>query len=30
MGSGKGIPNKTSRCDSELLPRLSDIKEWMI
>ena len=30
MGSRKGIPNKTSRYDSDILPRLSDIKEWII
>ncbi|SDL24166.1 helix-turn-helix domain-containing protein [Natronincola ferrireducens] len=30
MGSRKGIPNKTTRYDSDILPRLSDIKEWVI
>jgi len=30
MGSRKGIPNKTSRYDSDILPRLSDIKEWLM
>ncbi len=29
-GSRKGIPNKTSRYDSDILPRLSDIKEWLM
>ncbi len=29
-GSRKGIPNKTTRYDSEILPRLSDIKDWVI
>ncbi|MDP4092087.1 MAG: hypothetical protein Q8920_01855 [Bacillota bacterium] len=28
-GSRKGIPNKTSRYDSDILPRLPDIKEWL-
>ena len=30
MGSRKGIPNKTTRYDIEILPRLSDIKEWIM
>ncbi len=29
-GSRKGIPNKTTRYDSDILPRLSDIKEWLM
>lgn len=29
-GSRKGIPNKTSRYDTDILPRLSDIKEWLM
>lgn len=30
MGSRKGIPNKETRYDSDILPRLSDIKEWLM
>lgn len=30
MGSRKGIPNKETRYDSDILPRLSDIKEWIM
>ena len=29
-GSRKGIPNKISRYDTDILPRLSDIKEWLM
>lgn len=30
MGSRKGIPNKTTRYESDILPRLSDIQEWVM
>jgi hypothetical protein len=30
MGSRKGIPNKETRYNSDILPRLSDIKEWLM
>lgn len=30
MGSRKGIPNKETRYDSDILPKLSDIKEWLM
>ncbi|OFI07464.1 hypothetical protein CLOACE_02930 [Clostridium acetireducens DSM 10703] len=30
MGSRKGIPNKTTRYESDILPRLSDIQEWIM
>jgi hypothetical protein len=30
MGSRKGIPNKITRYDTDILPRLSDIKEWLM
>jgi len=30
MGNRKGIPNKETRYDSDILPRLSDIKEWLM
>lgn len=29
-GSRKGIPNKISRYDTDILPRLSDIKDWLM
>jgi len=29
-GSRKGIPNKISRYDTDILPRLTDIKEWLM
>ncbi len=30
IGSRKGIPNKETRYDLDVLPRLSDIKEWLM
>ncbi|SFG92112.1 hypothetical protein SAMN05660649_03128 [Desulfotomaculum arcticum] len=29
-GSRKGIPNKINKYDTDILPRLSDIKEWLM
>lgn len=30
MGSRKGIPNKISKYETDIIPRLMDIKEWLI
>jgi len=30
MGSRKGIPNKITRYDTDIIPRLADIKEWLM
>lgn len=30
MGSRKGIPNKTNKYETEILPRLPEIKDWIV